>query len=181
MKIFQKIQMASEDVKSYLKTGVFYKDEALAACHDGALVHIGDPEDHDLYGSMKDLNARKIAPVEDAADKLIGFVDYVGVSQADVMGVTYRIGDKTAGVAPIAGERIRVRVPQLHDEFWLGIDNFASEPAVGDFAVPTVGDTVLTVGEQASEGLCLAIEDTKTLITGQVNDGVLYRCRVVNL
>lgn len=181
MKIFQKIQMASEDVKSLLKTGVFYAEGVEAVTHDGALVHIGDPVDHDLYSSMKDLNARKIEAVTSATDKLMGFVDYVGVSQADVMGVTYRIGDKTAGVAPIAGERIRVRVPALHDEFWLGADNFKSEPSVGDFVVPTVGDTVLTVGSETSDGLCLKVEDTKTLITGQVNDGTLYRCRVVSL
>lgn len=181
MKIFQKIQMASEDVKSLLKTGVFYAGGVEAVTHDGALVHIGDPVDHDLYSSMKDLNARKIEAVTSATDKLMGFVDYVGVSQADVMGVTYRIGDKTAGVAPIAGERIRVRVPALHDEFWLGADNFKSEPSVGDFVVPTVGDTVLTVGSETSDGLCLKVEDTKTLITGQVNDGKLYRCRVVSL
>ena len=43
MKIFQKIQMASEDVKSLLKTGVFYADGKVAATHDGALVHVGDP------------------------------------------------------------------------------------------------------------------------------------------
>lgn len=181
MKIFQKIQMASEDVKSLLKTGVFYAEGVEAVTHDGALVHIGDPVDHDLYSSMKDLNARKIEAVKAVDDKLMGFVDYVGVSQADVMGVTYRIGDKTAGVAPIAGERIRVRVPALHDEFWLGADNFKSKPSVGDFVVPTVGDTVLTVGSETSDGLCLKVEDTKTLITGQVNDGTLYRCRVVSL
>lgn len=181
MKIFQKIQMASEDVKSYLKTGVFYADNVEAPIHDGALVHVGDPVEHDLYGAMKDLNARKIEAVTSATDKLMGFVDYVGVSQADVMGVTYRIGDKTAGLSAIAGERVRVRVPQLHDEFWLGVDNFDSEPAIGDFALPTVGDTILTVGDETTEGLCLKIEDIKTLITGQVNDGSLFRCRVVSL
>ena len=181
MKIFQKIQMASEDVKSLLKTGVFYANGEVAATHDGALVHVGDPVEHDLYSSMKDLNARKIEAVKAVDDKLMGFVDYVGVNQTEVMGVTYRIGDKTAGVAPIAGERIRVRIPALHDEFWLGVDNFKSEPSVGDFVVPTVGDTVLSVGSETSDGLCLKVEDTKTLITGQVNDGKLYRCRVVSL
>ena len=49
MKIFQKIQMASEDVKSLLKTGVFYANGEVAATHDGALVHVGDPVEHDFY------------------------------------------------------------------------------------------------------------------------------------
>lgn len=181
MKIFQKIQMASEDVKSLLKTGVFYDSDVEAATHDGALVHIGDPVTHDLYDSMKDLNARKLEAVTAVDDKLMGFVDYVGVNQTDVMGVVYRIGDKVAGVAPIAGERIRVRVPVLHDEFWLGVDNFSVEPTIGQYAVPTVGDTILTVQNDApASGLALKVEDTKALITGQVNDGKLYRCRVVS-
>lgn len=96
MKIFQKIQMASEDVKSLLKTGVFYANGEVAATHDGALVHVGDPVEHDLYSSMKDLNARKIEAVKAVDDKLMGFVDYVGVNQTEVMGVTYRIGDSAS-------------------------------------------------------------------------------------
>lgn len=88
--------MASEDVKSLLKTGVFYADGEVAATHDGALVHVGDPVEHDLYSSMKDLNARKIEAVTSATDKLMGFVDYVGVNQTEVMGVTYRIGDSAS-------------------------------------------------------------------------------------
>ena len=92
MKIFQKIQMASEDVKSLLKTGVFYANGEVAATHDGALVHVGDPVEHDLYSSMKDLNARNITAYDEKAPTY-GVVDYVGVSHADVMGVNYRIGD----------------------------------------------------------------------------------------
>ena len=41
---------------------------------------------------MKDINTRKITAPKAVTDKVV-FVDYVGVSQADVMGVTYRIGD----------------------------------------------------------------------------------------
>ena len=41
---------------------------------------------------MKDLNARNCVAY-DAEAPIFGFVDYVGVSHADVMGVNYRIGD----------------------------------------------------------------------------------------
>lgn len=93
MKLFQKIQMASEDVKSYLHTGVFYDTgDDLAPVDDGACVVVGDLEDHDTYANVKDLNARKIKAPAATTDK-VAIVDYVGVSQADVMGVVYRIGD----------------------------------------------------------------------------------------
>ena len=92
MRLMQKIQMASEDVKSYLHTGVFYDNGALAPVADGACVVVGDLEDHDTYKNMKDINARKITAPKAQTDK-VAIVDYVGVSQADVMGVTYRIGD----------------------------------------------------------------------------------------
>ena len=92
MQLFQKVQMASEDVKSYLGTGVFYKENKEAPIHDGAVVVMGDLVDHDAYAGMKDINTRKITAPKAVTDKVV-FVDYVGVSQADVMGVTYRIGD----------------------------------------------------------------------------------------
>ena len=74
-------------------SGVFYNGEDnLASIHDGALVVIGDLEDHDVYPNTKDINKRKLtAPAADT-DK-VAIVDYVGVSQADVLGVVYRIGD----------------------------------------------------------------------------------------
>ena len=181
MKIFQKIQMASEDVKSLLKTGVFYANGEVAATHDGALVHVGDPVEHDLYSSMKDLNARNCTAY-DADAPIFGFVDYVGVSHADVLGVNYRIGDKIAGVYPSAGEGTRIRIPCLGDEFYLGNENFNGTPVVGQFAVPEAGKTTMKVSVSKAEGFCIAIEDERDLIMGQVNEGSkLYRCRVISL
>ena len=180
MQLFQKVQMASEDVKSYLGTGVFYKENKEAPIHDGAVVVMGDLVDHDAYAGMKDINTRKLTAPKAATDKVV-FVDYVGVSQADVMGVTYRIGEKTAGLSAVAGEKVRYRVPKEGDEFWLGADNFKTPPTVGQFAAPTANETVLTVSSSATQGAtCLKIETTKNLITGAVNDGIMYYCRVVS-
>lgn len=186
MKIFQKIQMASEDVKSLLKTGVYYASGNPAQIHDGAVVVVGDPLDHELYASMKDLNNRKLTAPVATTDKMVGFVDYVGVSQANVMDVTYRIGDKTAGVMPVVGEPVRVRIPMIGDEFWLGADNFTegdAAVAVGKYAVAKANDTVLEVKNDApeTEGICVKVEDVKDLVLGQINDSKMYRCRVVAL
>lgn len=54
MKFIEKILMASEDVKSYLVSGVC-NDKELA---DGSLVEIGDLIDHEVYKGLKDMNTR---------------------------------------------------------------------------------------------------------------------------
>lgn len=183
MKMFNKIIMASEFDVNKLKAGVFHDAEGkIAAVEDGALVSIKEPMAHDLYVNQKDLNARKITAYDENAP-IFGVIDYVGVSHADVMGVNYRIGDKIAGVYPIAGERTRVRMMDLGDEFYLGNENFEGEVAVGKFAVGSAGKTTWAVADSRPEkGLCIEIEDNKDLIMGQVNEGSkLYRCRVISL
>lgn len=184
MKMFNKIIMASEFDVNKLKAGVFHDAEGkIAAVEDGALVSIKEPMAHDLYVNQKDLNARKITAYDENAP-IFGVIDYVGVSHADVMGVNYRIGDKIAGVYPIAGERTRVRMLELGDEFYLGNENFSGAPDLSNkYAVPANGSTIWTLASARPEkGLCIEIEDNKDLIMGQVNEGSkLYRCRVISL
>lgn len=199
MKMFNKIIMTSEFDDAKLKAGRFYDDsDAVAEVEDGAVVSILGPEDHDLYTGLKDLNARKITAY-DANAPIYGVVDYVGVSHANVMGVNYRIGDKTAGVYPMAGEITRVRMLEVGDEFYLCGENFDGTPAVGAFAAPAAGKTTWKVAASAAaSGLCIEIEDTKNLILGQTNSNsrlngnsygdfanltndMMYRCRVISV
>ena len=182
MKIFNKILMSSETEVNLLKDGYFMADDADVEVEDGALVSIKGLRDHDLYTGMKDLNARIITAF-DAAAPIYGFVDYVGVSHGDVLGVTYRVGDKIAGTYPVAGEGTRVRMLALGDEFYLGDENFDGIPEVGKFAVPADGETTVKVqAAAAASGLCLEIEDSRDLIMGQVNEGSkLWRVRVISL
>ena len=183
MKMFNKIIMASEFDVNKLKAGVFHDAEGkTAAVEDGALVSIKEPMAHDLYVNQKDLNARKVTAF-DAAAPIYGVIDYVGTSHADVMGVNYRIGDKLAGVYPVAGERARVRMLELGDEFYLGDENFDGEAAIGMFACGADGKTTWALADARPEkGLCIELEDAKDLIMGQVNEGSkLYRCRVISL
>jgi len=180
MKLFNKIVMESEHDVNLLKTCYFQANNADAAVEDGAIVSIKAPRAHDLYTGLKDLNARNCTAF-DANAPIYGFVDYVGVSHADVMGVQYKIGDKLAGVYPAAGEAARVRMIKLGDEFYLGNENFDVEPTVGKFAIPEAGKTTMKVVDAAATGLCIEIEDAKELIMGQVNEGSkLYRCRVIS-
>ena len=92
MQVFEKVLMASEDVKSYLGTGVYKSSGANAEIFDGALVTVGSLMDHDAYAGMKDINVRELGQPQAITDP-IAIVDYVGVSEAMVNGVLYRVGD----------------------------------------------------------------------------------------
>lgn len=183
MKMFNKIKMASEFDVSKLEDCYFMIDGEDADVEDGAFVSVLGPREHDLYEGLLDLNARNCVAY-DEEQPIFGFVDYVGVSHADVMGVTYRIGDKIAGTYPFAGEGTRVRIPEKNDMFFLGNENFEGEPEKGKFAAPEAGKTTLTVMDEApEEGFYVEIEDdSRNLIMGQVNEGtMLYRCRVARV
>ena len=179
MKLFQKVLMASEDVQSLVRPGKFYADENPIECHDGAFVTMGAFVDHEVYTGMKDLNTRKMEAPKADTDRVV-VVDYVGVSHADVMGVNYRIGDKTAGVPAPAGEVIRTRTLIADDMFWLGADNFVSKPTVGQFAIPTASDTRLTptASDDAPSKTTVEIIAEADIITGMVNAGKKYLCLV---
>lgn len=200
MKMFNKILMGSEDNVNLLKTGVFYnEDDEKAAVEDGAFVSICDLETHDLYNGdlvandpnhtlfknpLKDFNARKITAYN-ADEPIYGFVDVVEVSHADVMGVTYRIGDKIAGIGVEKGATTRVRMLEVGDEFYLGDENFDDAESITineSYAIPEAGKTTMkVVGAIDKTQFCIKIEDVRDLIMGQAYEGSkLYRCRVVN-
>lgn len=195
--MFNKINMRSEDLHAMLKDGYFGTvtgaEFTPAEVEDGAFVSIGSPMTHELYGGavdttqfglgLKDLNARMITAYA-TAEPIYGFVDYVGVNTADVMGVQYRVGDKVAGIGVPAGEHTRVRMVELGDEFYLGEGNFKEgEAPVGNgtdpLYGPKAGETTLTKTPEGT--LRIKIDDVKPLIMGQTNNGKLYRCRVVAL
>lgn len=174
MKLFEKILMASEDVKSYLVSGVCETE-----LHDGALVKIGDLVDHEVYAGLKDMNTRHIEAY--AGQGRYGFVDYVGVSEADAMGVKYRVGDKTAGMPVPAGKHTRVRVPQIGDEFFLGDGNFDTEVGANGYAIAGSNGLLTPAAAATKDGLCIKIEFETNKIVGAVNDGKKYFCTVLSI
>lgn len=178
MKIFQKNLMASEDVQSYLGTGVFYDGGNKVAIHDGALIEIGDIEDHSMYEGLKDVNVRKItAPTSET--KRYAIVDYVGRSEGQIEGVTYREGIKTAGLVAPAGKEVRYRIMKIGDSFYLGTDNFVGSPADGKYAIPTANSTLWTITDDPGTGLAVKIETHKALTEGVVDTDTLYYCYVI--
>lgn len=91
MKLFEKILMASEDVKSYLVSGVNTTD---AEIPDGSLVVIGDLMDHEVYSGMKDYNDRAITLAGANPTGLVGIVDYVNVEEVKVGSRIFRVGER---------------------------------------------------------------------------------------
>ena len=181
MKLFQKVIMASENVQSYVRSGKFMSEDEPAAVSTGACVVAGDLVDHAVYADTKDFNVRELTAPAAQTDKVV-FVDYVGVSEVDVVGVNYRVGDKTWGYDAPAGTVVRYRMPQIGDMFWLGADNFVAAPTVGQFAAPTASDTRMTASGAEVEGATnLKIEDEADIITGMVNNGKKYLCTVVSV
>lgn len=90
MKLFEKILMASEDVKSYLVSGVNNTD---AEIPDGSLVIIGDLCDHEVYPNMKDYNDREITLAGAAPTGRLGIVDYVNVEEVKMGNRIFRVGE----------------------------------------------------------------------------------------
>lgn len=89
MKLFEKILMASEDVKSYLVSGVNNTD---AEIPDGSLVVVGDLVDHDVYTGLKDYNDRDITLADANPTGIVGIVDYVNVEEVRVGNRVFRVG-----------------------------------------------------------------------------------------
>ena len=181
MKLFQKVNMASEDVQSYVRSGKFMSEGNPAPVSDGACVVAGDLIDNDAYTGIKDFNVRELTAPEAQTDRVV-VVDYVGISKVDVQGVIYNVGDKTYGFDAPADTVVRYRILQVEDQFYLGADNFAAAPTVGQYAAPTAGATTWTAGATEVEGATnILIEDETDIITGMVNDGKKYLCRVVSV
>ena len=174
MKFIEKILMASEDVKSYLVSGVC-KDKELA---DGSLVEIGDLIDHEVYKGLKDMNTREIKPY--AGTGRVGIVDYVGVSKGEIMGVVYSEGVKTCGLPCPAGALTRVRCPKVGDEFYPGEDNFESTPTVGEFAIAGSDGQWAPAAVAANDKLCVKVEFGKDKIIGVKNEGKKFYCTVIH-
>lgn len=87
----------------------------------------------------------------------------------------------TAGLPVPVGGRTRVRLPKVHDEFFLGDDNFTTEVGNNAYAVPAADGMWAPSATAATSGLCLKIEFGTNKITGQVNDGMKYFCTVVSI
>lgn len=169
-------KMISDQIDAYLTNGV-----AQADLKDGYLVKLGDLANdltYDANGKQYDLYEVE-APA--AADE-VAIIDYAGISEGEINGNEYKIGQKLYNLGIPAGTNFRVRRLGLHDKFWLGESNFDATPTVGEYAGIDAGQyTHKALAALPASGYAVKVLIEKDLVTGMKNNGKLYLCEVVQL
>jgi hypothetical protein len=180
--VMDKIQMASENVASYLRSGVFQASGADAEVFNGAIVELGAPRADATYASTGiSYELVNVAAPAAVTDKRIGIVDLSKVEAlSDGSDNEYRIGSKLYNLSQPAGKAVRVRMLQAGDRFWIGQSGLTL--TAGQFAILTAGSTQLAAAAAAPEsGLYCRVVMSKPLIAGQQNIGTEYYLEVVSL
>ena len=180
--LFSKAIMASETVRPLLVSALFQANNANAPVMDGAIIELGDLVTDTTYAASGDVYYNVyLATAPSAANAAIAIVDYAGISEGAIAGNVYKMGNKLFNLTVPAGTVTRARIPQVHDKFWLGADNFTATPAVGQFASTTANALTLTPNAAAQTGFNVKVLLEKGLTTGQKGNGNIYLCEVVAL
>ena len=171
-------KMVSDQIDAYVTNGV-----AAANLNDGDLVALGNLVADTTYAETGDVQYDLYtAAYPAAATDEVGIIDYAGISEGTIMDNQYKIGKKLYGLTVPAGTNFRVRRLALHDKFYLGGDNFASVPTVGQFAKATAAAGTLTpAAEKPASGLAVKVQAVKDLTTGMRAQGKIYLVEVVQL
>lgn len=171
-------KMASNTLDSMLTNGV---SDSLAI-KDGDLVVLGDIVANDLYTTNEYDTYKAAYPTAPTTDE-VAIVDYAGISEGPIVGNVYKIGNKLFNLTVPTGTKFRVRRLALHDKYWLGEDNFATAPTVGQYAIATNGSGVHTPNASiADSGYCVKILASKGFTAGMTTDSKqIYLCEVVKL
>ena len=180
--LFSKAIMASETVRPLLVSALFQANNANAPVMDGAIIELGDLVADTTYTTSGDVDYNVyVATAPKGPTSAIAIVDYAGISEGAIAGNVYKMGNKLFNLTVPAGTITRARIPQVHDKFWLGADNFTSTPTVGQFAGTAAGALTLTPNAAAGAGFNVKVLLEKGLTTGQKGNGNIYLCEVVGL
>ena len=189
MKFFQKTNMISESVPAAMRTGLYQVGSTNTAVDSGAFVIAGALADNTLYSAysitLKDFNTFVIkAPVAaevTAVNANVFVVDPIKVSDGTIASNIYREGAKTLGLGAAAGEKTAIRKLFLNDQFIIGLENFAAAPTVGQYAILTAADTILTAAAAIpATGFAVRVECIWNVSQG-INAIKGYLCTVVQL
>jgi len=175
--VFKEGKMASNILDSYLANA-----KAAVALPDGALVTLGALVADTTYDANGLEYDTYVATAPAAVTDEVAIVDYAGISAGEIAGNNYKLGNKLYGLVAPIGEIVRVRRLALHDKFWLGADNFASAPTVGQYATATAAATTHTpAASLPGSGYAIKVLVSEDLTTGMRSNGKLYLCEVVQL
>jgi hypothetical protein len=194
MKFFQKVNMASETVDSFNRTGLFKTYSGSvgtnASVDSGAFVITtkglapNDVYNNFLSGStIVDFNTFIATGPAAATDKGVYVVDIVKVTDGTIGGNVYREGAKTLSMTANAGEKVAMRLLNFNDQFLLGADNISGSPTAGQYAVLTAGSAVTLTGSAGipGTGLVVRLDQKQTISEGIDPNGVGYLCTVIQL
>lgn len=175
--VFKEGKMASNVLDSYLANAV-----SAEAVYDGSLVVLGAlAADLTYDANGKEYDTYEAAKASAATDEVV-IVDYAGISQGSIGGNVYKEGVKLYDLEIPAGEIYRVRRLALHDKFWLGEANFASQPVVGEYATATASAYTHTPANTLpASGYAIKVLLKEDLTAGMASQGYIYLCEVVQL
>lgn len=178
--VFKRGKMLSGVADSYLTNvvaAVDLPDGALVVCGDLAPNTVYDPAglagvEYDTY----------VAAAPAAATDEVVIVDYAGISEGDIAGNVYKMGNKLYNLTVPAGTIARARRLALHDKYWIGEDNFDTTPTVGQYATAEAAKfTHKAAASLPASGFAVKILVEKDLTTGMRSNGSIYLVEVVQL
>lgn len=174
--VFKAGKMVSNVVDAALANGVGARPVI-----DGAIVVLRNLyEDPDFLENYEYDVYEMVAPDEPTDE--IAIVDYAGISEDDISGNRYKIGNKLYGLSVPTGVPTRVRRLALHDKFWLGDGNFSAKPMVGEYATAKKGSYLhAPVASLPKNGYAVKILSAESLTAGMASVGMKYLCEVVQL
>lgn len=174
--VFKTGKMMSDVVDSALTNG-----KGAEPIMDGALVVLGDLVEDSAYSDQFEYDVYEMAAPEAATDE-VAIVDYAGIQEGAIGGNNYKIGIKLHNLLVPTGTISRVRRLHLHDKFWLGANNFASKPTVGEYATAAAGEyTHAPASELPESGYAVKVLVEEDLTVGMRSEGKIYLVEVVQL
>lgn len=175
--VFYAGKMISQQVDTFLTNAVLAED-----VKDGALVTLGGLTADQTYTPTGDYQYDVYsASMPTGTGDTLAFVDYAGVSEGKIAGNNYKVGNKLYNLTVPAGTLTRVRIPNIHDKFWLGADNYSGTPTVGQYATAGAAYELTPAAEKPASGFAVKIIATRELTAGMHSEGKLYLNEVVAL
>lgn len=170
---FQKEIMASESVNSFLRSVKYEVSTTPTVATQGMLVTVTTPIT-EIYSTLSKSTFKCKAPAADTDP--IHILDILESPFITSGSRTYRVGEELSNITAPADVAVRARKPIIDDTYIIGADNFISAPTVGQFAIPTAGNTVYT----PSAGLvttkhCVEILEAVTVSFGVSTSITAYR------
>ena len=148
MKLFQKVNMASESIDAAMRSGIVItsaEDATPVEANPGDFVTPIGIATSSVYNTPDENVFLFTAPAA-ATERNLFVMDPVKVAEATNNDLVYRMGVRTLGLKGNAGEVVAARQLFLNDQFLLGAENFATVPTKGQkFSIAANAKTLALV------------------------------------